>query len=80
MCDKPLCHTLAEQVSSGVVLNRDDPFVARLRTQVRDGVEIRYFGMDADAPTFLAFVAAVNRLVRTVLPVHATATGAAASE
>lgn len=37
---------LAEQTTEGVVLNIDDSFVSRLRVQVSDGVQVRYFGVD----------------------------------
>ncbi len=38
---------LAEQVTTGVVLNLDDPFVSRIGAEAGDGVEVRYFGVDA---------------------------------
>lgn len=41
-----LLTTLASQTTTGVVLNRDDSFVARIRPQVGDGVSVRYFGID----------------------------------
>lgn len=40
-----LLATLASQTTTGVVLNRDDSFVARI-PQVADGVSVRYFGID----------------------------------
>jgi UDP-N-acetylmuramyl tripeptide synthase len=42
-----LLASLAEQTTSGVVLNLDDSFVSRIRDRVADGVEVRYFGVDA---------------------------------
>jgi lipid II isoglutaminyl synthase (glutamine-hydrolysing) len=42
-----LLSTLAEQTTSGVVLNLDDSFVSRIRDRVAEGVEVRYFGVDA---------------------------------
>ena len=41
-----LLSTLATQTSRGVVLNRDDSFVSRIRGEVAEGVEIRWFGID----------------------------------
>ncbi|MEP6630788.1 MAG: MurT ligase domain-containing protein [Lapillicoccus sp.] len=41
-----LLATLATQTSAGVVLNRDDAFVSRIRAQLADGVEVRWFGID----------------------------------
>jgi len=41
-----LLATLATQTTGGVVLNRDDTFVSRIRAQVADGVEVRWFGID----------------------------------
>jgi UDP-N-acetylmuramyl tripeptide synthase len=41
-----LLATLATETTTGVILNRDDSFVARIRTQLRDGVAVRYFGTD----------------------------------
>ena len=38
---------LAEQATTGVVLNLDDSFISRIRDQVADGVQVRYFGVDA---------------------------------
>ncbi|MBK6888004.1 MAG: DUF1727 domain-containing protein [Tetrasphaera sp.] len=38
---------LAASVTQGVVLNRDDSFIARAAGLVRTGVEVRYFGVDA---------------------------------
>ena len=38
---------LAAQVTRGVVLNLDDPFVARAQDGLRPGVERRWFGVDA---------------------------------
>ncbi|AIF41363.1 MULTISPECIES: Mur ligase family protein [Dermacoccus] len=37
---------LAEQTTQGVVLNRDDSFVARIAGRLADGVEVSYFGVD----------------------------------
>ena len=37
---------LAEQTTTGVVLNIDDSFVARIATRVPDGVTVTYFGVD----------------------------------
>lgn len=37
---------LASRVTQGVVLNRDDSYVARAANGVRAGVEVRYFGLD----------------------------------
>jgi UDP-N-acetylmuramyl tripeptide synthase len=49
-----LLTTLATQTSHGVVLNRDDAFVSRIRGEVSDGVAVRWFGIDpavaADLP------------------------------
>ncbi|SDP34437.1 UDP-N-acetylmuramyl tripeptide synthase [Pedococcus dokdonensis] len=42
-----LLASLAEQTTSGVVLNLDDSFVSRIRDRVAQGVAIRYFGVDA---------------------------------
>lgn len=42
-----LLATLAEQTTTGVVLNLDDSFVSRIRDRVGDGVQVRWFGMDA---------------------------------
>jgi UDP-N-acetylmuramyl tripeptide synthase len=42
-----LLSTLAEQTTEGVVLNLDDSFVSRIRDRVGEGVEVRYFGVDA---------------------------------
>lgn len=42
-----LLATLAEQTTTGVVLNLDDSFVSRIRDRVADGVQVRYFGVDA---------------------------------
>jgi UDP-N-acetylmuramyl tripeptide synthase len=38
---------LAEQATTGVVLNLDDSFISRIRDQVAAGVQVRYFGVDA---------------------------------
>ncbi|HET7278362.1 MAG TPA: MurT ligase domain-containing protein [Dermatophilaceae bacterium] len=38
---------LAEQATTGVVLNLDDSFISRIRDQVSAGVQVRYFGVDA---------------------------------
>lgn len=49
-----LLATLAVQTTTGVVLNRDDPFISRIRPQIPAGVSVRYFGIDpavaADLP------------------------------
>ncbi|NMM25637.1 MAG: DUF1727 domain-containing protein [Phycicoccus sp.] len=37
---------LAEQTTTGVVLNIDDSFVARIASRVPDGVTVSYFGVD----------------------------------
>ena len=37
---------LAEQTTTGVILNIDDSFVARIATRVPDGVAVTYFGVD----------------------------------
>ncbi len=42
-----LLASLAEQTTTGVVLNLDDSFVSRIRDRVRPGVAVRYFGVDA---------------------------------
>jgi UDP-N-acetylmuramyl tripeptide synthase len=42
-----LLASLAEQATTGVVLNLDDSFVSRIRDRVGDGVAVRYFGVDA---------------------------------
>jgi lipid II isoglutaminyl synthase (glutamine-hydrolysing) len=42
-----LLASLAEQTTTGVVLNLDDSFVSRIRDRVGDGVLVRYFGVDA---------------------------------
>jgi lipid II isoglutaminyl synthase (glutamine-hydrolysing) len=42
-----LLATLAEQTTTGVVLNLDDSFVSRIRDRVAPGVVVRYFGVDA---------------------------------
>ncbi len=38
---------IAEHATEGVVLNVDDSFISRIRDHVGDGVEVRYFGVDA---------------------------------
>ena len=38
---------LSEQTTRGVVLNLDDSFVSADRDRIADGVEVRYFGVDA---------------------------------
>ena len=38
---------LAAQVSAGVVLNLDDPFIARAQARLRPGVRTRWFGVDS---------------------------------
>ena len=42
-----LLASLAEQTTTGVVLNIDDSFITRIRDRVADGVAVRYFGVDA---------------------------------
>jgi UDP-N-acetylmuramyl tripeptide synthase len=42
-----LLASLAEQTTTGVILNLDDSFVSRIRDRVGDGVQVRYFGVDA---------------------------------
>lgn len=42
-----LLASLAEQATTGVVLNIDDSFISRIRDKVADGVAVRYFGVDA---------------------------------
>jgi len=37
---------LAEQTTTGVVLNIDDSFVSRIAGRITGGVEVRYFGVD----------------------------------
>ncbi len=37
---------LAEQTTDGVVLNRDDSFISRIRSELAGGVQVRYFGVD----------------------------------
>ena len=41
-----LLTTLAEQTTSGVVLNADDSFVSRIRDHVGPGVRVGWFGVD----------------------------------
>ena len=41
-----LLASLACQTTTGVVLNRDDSFVARIRGQLGSGIAVRYFGVD----------------------------------
>lgn len=41
-----LLASLADQTTTGVVLNRDDSFVARIKGQLRAGISVRYFGVD----------------------------------
>ncbi|MDQ6716708.1 MAG: MurT ligase domain-containing protein [Actinomycetota bacterium] len=41
-----LLTTLATQTTEGVVLNRDDSFVARVRADLPAGLPVRYFGID----------------------------------
>jgi lipid II isoglutaminyl synthase (glutamine-hydrolysing) len=41
-----LLASLAEQTTTGVVLNIDDSFITRIRDRVGDGVAVRYFGVD----------------------------------
>jgi UDP-N-acetylmuramyl tripeptide synthase len=40
-----LLSRLAEQATTGVVLNLDDSFISRIRARVADGVQVRYFGV-----------------------------------
>ena len=40
---------LAEQTTRGVVLNVDDSFIARIRGQVAEGVQVSWFGVDPSA-------------------------------
>ena len=42
-----LLATLAEQTTTGVVLNIDDSFISRIRDRVAEGVSVHYFGVDA---------------------------------
>jgi UDP-N-acetylmuramyl tripeptide synthase len=42
-----LLASLAEQTSTGVVLNLDDSFIARIRDRVAPGVRVTWFGVDA---------------------------------
>ena len=42
-----LLASLAEQATTGVVLNLDDSFVSRIRDRVGEGVAVRYFGVAA---------------------------------
>ncbi|MDF2146662.1 Mur ligase family protein [Knoellia sp. p5-6-4] len=42
-----LLASLAEQATTGVVLNIDDSFISRIRDKVDDDVAVRYFGVDA---------------------------------
>lgn len=41
-----LLATLAESTTQAVVLNRDDPFVARIAGRLAPGTRVRYFGAD----------------------------------
>ena len=41
-----LLRQLAEQTTEGVVLNRDDSFVARIESTLKPNVEVSYFGVD----------------------------------
>jgi len=41
-----LLASLAAETTTGVVLNRDDSFVARIRPQLADDIAVRYFGVD----------------------------------
>ncbi len=43
-----LLGSLASSTSTGVVLNRDDSFVARIRAQLDPGVDVSYFGTDPE--------------------------------
>ncbi|GAB3449654.1 Mur ligase family protein [Phycicoccus ginsengisoli] len=42
-----LLASLAEQTTTGVVLNLDDSFIARIRDRVAQGVSVTWFGVDA---------------------------------
>ena len=42
-----LLERLAGQATEGVVLNIDDPYVARSRQVIPEGVTVRYFGLDS---------------------------------
>ena len=42
-----LLASLAEQTTTGVVLNIDDSFIARIRDRVASGVAVTWFGVDA---------------------------------
>ncbi|MDR6862496.1 MurT ligase domain-containing protein [Phycicoccus sp. 3266] len=42
-----LLASLAEQTTTGVVLNIDDSFIARIRDRVGAGVDVTWFGVDA---------------------------------
>ncbi|MFC8502883.1 MurT ligase domain-containing protein [Pedococcus sp. NPDC057267] len=42
-----LLASLAEQTTTGVVLNIDDSFIARIRDRVAEGVGVTWFGVDA---------------------------------
>jgi UDP-N-acetylmuramyl tripeptide synthase len=42
-----LLASLAEQTTTGVVLNLDDSFIARIRDRVAPGVEVTWFGVDS---------------------------------
>jgi UDP-N-acetylmuramyl tripeptide synthase len=44
-----LLATLATQTTTGVVLNRDDSFVARVRGQLNQDVAVAYFGIDPES-------------------------------
>ena len=43
-----LLASLAAETTTGVVLNRDDSFVARIRPQLADGMAVHYFGIDPE--------------------------------
>lgn len=42
-----LLSRLAQQATTGVVLNLDDSYISRIREQVGETVQVRYFGVDA---------------------------------
>jgi len=43
-----LLASLATETTTGVVLNRDDSFVARIRPQLPEDMTVRYFGIDPE--------------------------------
>ena len=48
-----LLSRLAEQTTHTVVLNVDDSFISKIRTQVADGVSVRWFGVDPSSAELL---------------------------